>query len=107
LLEASVTKVVNPGSKPVTILVYVTPVNEKAGEPAQKFELGNFSLYPVDRPAKFMLNPVPAWRKAAATKEVANAKEWLVTFELKQEPDRGSSPLEVTIGQPHWKRDKD
>ncbi len=106
LLEASVTKVVNPGSKPVTVSVYLTPTNEKVEKPV-KLAVGNFSLYPVDRPAKFMLNPVPAWRKAAETKRLSDVKEWFVIFELKQEPDRGSAPLEVTIGQPHWKRDKD
>ena len=33
-------------------------------------------------------------------------KEWLVTLELKQETEQDTSPLEVTIEQPQWKRDK-
>lgn len=106
VLEVSVTKVVNPAAKPVNIFVFLSPVNEKADTTTPRIAVGNFSLYPADRPAKFMLDPAPALRKAAETKEAANTKEWLLTFELEKQAEQGSSPIEITIATPHWKRDQ-
>ena len=105
-LEISVTKVVNPGAQPVTILVSLSPNYEKDDTTPPKVEVGNFSLYPVDRPGKFMLDPVPAFRKASQLKDASKVKEWFVVFELKQEAGQRSSPLEVTLEWPQWKRDK-
>lgn len=105
VLEVSVTKVVNPAAKAVNIFVYLSPVNEKT-DTAPKIAVGNFSLYPADRPAKFMLDPAPALRKAAETKEAANTKEWLLTFELEKQAEQESSPIEITIATPHWKRNQ-
>ena len=97
-----VTKVVNPNTRPVTIFVYLSRPNEKRDNPAEKIAVGNFSLYPVDRPGKFSLNPVPALRKAVAASNDANLKEWKIVFELEQKPEETSSPLAVTIATPIW-----
>jgi hypothetical protein len=105
VLEVSVTKIVNPALKPITIFVYLSPVSEKADATPAKFAVGNFSLYPADRPAKFMLDPATAFRKAAENKETANVKEWLVTYELEKPAEQKRSQIEVTIA-PLWKRDK-
>jgi hypothetical protein len=105
VLEVSVTKVINPGLKPITIFVYLSPVSEKADATPAKFAVGNFSLYPADKPAKFMLDPATAFRKAAETKDAANTKEWLVTYELEKRADQEPTQVEVTIA-PLWKRDK-
>jgi len=105
VLEVSVTKVVNPALKPVTIFVYLSPVSDKPDATPAKIALGNFSLYPADKPAKFMLDPATAFRKAAATKDAANTKEWLVTYELEKRAEQEPTQVEVTIA-PLWKRDK-
>ena len=105
ILEVSVTKVVNPTLKPVTIFVYLSPVSQKADATRAKFAVGNLSLYPADRPAKFMLDPATAFRKAAETKDAANTKEWLVTYELEKRAEQEPAQVEVTIA-PLWKRDK-
>lgn len=107
VVEISVTKVVNPAARAVNIFVHLAPVNEKAGAVPPKFAVGNFSLYPADRPGKFMLDPASAFRKISETKDVSKVKEWLVVFELEQKAEQGSSPVEVTIEAPQWKRDKD
>jgi len=106
IVEVSVTKVVNPAARPVNIFVHLSPVNEKAGAVPPKFAVGSFSLYPADRPGKFMLDPASAFRKISETKDVSNVKEWLVVFELEQKAEQGSSPLEVIIEAPQWKRNK-
>lgn len=105
VLEVSVTKVVNPALKPITIFVHLSPVSEKPDATPAKIAVGNFSLYPADRPAKFMLDPATAFRKAAEMKAAANAKEWLVTYELERKANEEPTQVEVTIA-PLWKRDK-
>lgn|GEM_PF-1068362 len=97
-----VIKVVNPNAKSVTIFVYLSRPNEKRDQPAQKIDVGNFSLYPADRPGKFTFNPTPALRKAAEASNDSNIKDWRLVFELEQKPEQSSSPLEVTIGPPIW-----
>lgn len=101
VVVVDVTKVVNPNAKPVNIFVSLSRPNAKRDNPADKIALGNFSLYPVDRPGKFTLNPVPALRKALAASNDANLKEWKIVFELEQKPEETSS-LEVTIATPIW-----
>ena len=100
-LQVAVTKVVNPGAKAVNIFVYLSRPNEKRDNPAQKIELGSFSLYPADRPGKFTLNGAAALRKASEASNDANHKDWRLAFELEQ-PEQGSSPLEVTVAAPMW-----
>src|SRR6185369_2770383 len=96
-----VTKVVNPTARAVTIFVYLSRLNEKRDEPAKRVEVGNFSLYPADRPGKFTLNVATALRKISEAGN-ANSKDWRLVFEFDQKPEQGSSPLEVTIGSPVW-----
>jgi hypothetical protein len=102
VLEVSVTKVVNPASRPINIFVYFSAVKKDA---SQKIQVGNFSLYPADRPGKFMLDPAPAFRKLAETKD-AGVKEWRVVFELERPAAEPTSRVEVTIAAPNWKSDK-
>ena len=97
-----VTNVVNPNSRAVTILVYLSRPNEKRDEAAQKIEVGSFSLYPADRPGRFTLNSGPALRKASAASDDRNINNWKLVFELDQKTEQASSPVEVTIGAPLW-----
>ena len=100
-LQVAVTNVVNPGARAVNIFVYLARPNEKRDNPAQKIELGSFSLYPADSPGKFTLNGAAALRKAAEASNDANPKDWRLLFELER-PEQGASPLEVTIAAPMW-----
>jgi hypothetical protein len=105
-LEVSVTKVVNPAAKSVTILVHLSPANEKGELSNARIAVGNFSLYPVERPGKFMLDAADALRTAAGTRMPPDAKGWRLVFELERQAEQGSAPLEVTIAAPNWKSDK-
>jgi len=105
-LEVSVTKVVNPAAKAITVLVHLSPANEKGELSKARIGVGNFSLYPVDRPGKFMLDAADALRTAAETRMPPDAKEWRVVFELERQAEQASTPVEVTIAAPNWKSDK-
>jgi len=105
-LEVAVTKVVNPAAKAVTILVHLSLANEKGELSKARIGVGNFSLYPVDRPGQFMLDAADALRTAAQTRMPPDAKGWRLVFELEQQAQQGSTPVEVTIATPNWKPDK-
>lgn len=104
VLEVSLTKVVNPAARPINIFVYFSPA-KKSESASRKIEVGNFSLYPADRPGKFMLDPATAFRKLAETKD-ATSREWRIVFELERQAAEGSSQIEVTIAAPNWKSEK-
>lgn len=105
-LEVAVTKVVNPAAKAVTILVHLSPANEKGELSNARVGVGNFSLYPVDRPGKFMLDAADALRTAAETRMPPDAKGWRLVFELEEHAEQRSATLEITIAAPNWKSDK-
>src|SRR5690242_5338457 len=92
-LEVAVTKVVNPAAKAVTILVHLSPANEKGELSNARIGVGNFSLYPVDRPGQFMLDAADALRTAAQTRMPPDAKGWRLVFELEQQAQQGSTPV--------------
>ena len=96
VLQVSVTKVTNPGASPVDFFVYVASVKESA---AEKVLVGTFSLYPADRPGKFMLGPAEAFRKFSETRK--SSEEVRLVFEMKL-PAENKSPVEVTIESPNW-----
>lgn len=102
VLHVAVTKVVNPNARAVSIFVYLSRQNGKRDQPAERIEVGNFSLYPADRPGKFTLNGGPPLRKALEASNDANIKDWKLVFELEQRPEQVSSSLEVTIAAPMW-----
>ena len=99
ILEVSVTKVVNPTRKSVSVFVYLAPPDEKAT--SQRVEVGNFSLYPADRPAKFLLAGGVALQKLSPPRTAV--KDWRVVFELDKQTKQDSSSLELTIASPNWK----
>jgi hypothetical protein len=104
ILEVSVTKVVNPASEPVTIFVYLSPRNPK-DDAAERIAVGNFSLHPADKPAKFMLD-TGSLQGVSERSNVPAAEAWQLVFELEKQGQQRSSPLEVTIASPNWKSDK-
>ena len=95
VLEISVTKVVNPTASPVDIFVYVSAA-EKDKTDSEKQLVGTFSLYPADRPGKFMLSPAAAFRKFSETSKSSTAE---LLFEMKVGAE--NKPVEVTIEKPN------
>ena len=95
-----VTKVVNPSARAVTVFVYLSRPGEKRDSAPEKIDVGNFSLYPADRPGKFTLNPTAALRKAAEATNESNSKDWRIVFELEKKAEQESSQLEITIAAP-------
>jgi len=94
VLEISVTKVVNPTASPVDVFVYVSPAE---GDKTEKQLIGTFSLYPADRPGKFMLSPAAAFRKFSETSKSSSAE---LLFEMKVGAEN-KAPVEVTIEKPN------
>ena len=103
ILEIVVTKVANPGSSPVSIFASVEPADGK--RKAEGVELGNFSLYPVDRPGKFMLGPEAAFRQANKTINLSKDEKWQLRLVM-QLPEQNKSSVEVTIASPNWQGKK-
>ena len=102
VLEVSITKVVNPSRTPVVFFVYLASSGEGKIEP-EKFLIGNFSLYPADRPGTFLLNPTSAVHKFSAKRPSRKADARLV-FEMKRvDETRAWTSIEVTIEQPKWR----
>lgn len=104
VLEVSLLKVSNPAAKPVNVFVYILPANEELDAATDRITVGNFSLYPADRPGKFMLDAASAFRKLSDKK--TTAKEWRLLFVLQKEAQEGSAQIEVTIAPPSWKSEK-
>lgn len=103
VLQVSVTKVTNPAASPVDIFVYVDSASETNKTAAEKVLVGTFSLYPADRPGKFMLGPAEAFRKFSATRK--SSEDVRLVFEMKV-PAESKSPVEVTIESPSWEEKK-
>ena len=97
VLEISVIKVVNPTASPVDIFVYVSTTAEKDKTESDKQLVGTFSLYPADRPGKFMLSPAAAFRKFSETSKSSTAE---LLFEMKVGAEN-KAPVEVTIEKPN------
>lgn len=106
VLEVAVTKVVNPSRTAVNIFVYLAKTPKGRSE-LEKQPIGNFSLYPADRPGIFLLDPAQAIEKLCGENPSKDVGLRLM-FELKQlDQTVAGSPLEVTIAQPTWRsRDK-
>lgn len=107
VLEVSITKVVNPGMTPVSIFVYLANI-EKAKTDEEATMVGNFSLYPPDRPGKFLLSAASAVRKvSSAAAKSSQADEVRLVFEMKRvDETKAWTPIELTIAQPKWRAAK-
>ena len=99
VLQISVTKVTNPAASPVDIFVYVASASETNKPAAEKVLVGTFSLYPADRPGKFMLGPAEAFRKFSETRK--SSEDVRLVFEMKL-PAENKPAVEVTIESPNW-----
>ena len=98
-LLISVLKVVNPDKSPFEILVYLER-NEK--DTRKRVLVGNFSLYPPDKPGGFRLSTAASFRKLGEVSGDEGSNAMLVIdMRRMHETDRWNS-LEVTIAPPEW-----
>jgi len=102
VLEVSITKVENPSRAAITVFVYFSRTG-KTTSSVERIELGNFSLYPADRPGKFLINAAPAARQLAA-KTKGDKDDFQLVFEMKRvDESKPWTPVKVTISQPKWR----
>lgn len=101
VLEIFITKVVNPSQTPVSIFVYLHDNEEKSDRDVERVPLGSFSIYPPDRPGKFLL-PVPLSRR-----KLLPGSKALMTFELKRvDESKTGTKVQVEMGPPKWRADQ-
>lgn len=107
VLEVSIAKVNNPDRTPVDIFVYLSQTPKQGERDPDRILLGNFSLYPPDRPGKFLMKASPAFRKLVDSKGT-NAADVQLLFEMKRlDEKRPWTAVEVTVGLPQWRPAKE
>jgi hypothetical protein len=102
VLALKVTRVVNPSRMPFQVFVYLSydSGREEKGRTGQIL-IGNFGLYPADRPAGARLRASNAFRQLKA----ASSKPIDVRLRLEMKRIHEESPwasLEVTVAPPEW-----
>jgi hypothetical protein len=106
VLEVEITKVVNPARAPVAIFVYLSKANKSNSEAEQNL-VRNFSLYPPDRPGKFLLQAGPALHKVSSGDTTSKANDVRLVFEMKRLDETVAwTPVELTIAQPKWRSEE-
>lgn len=107
VLALSITKVVNPAKIPFGIFVYLSPAGEKGCPKSEKILVGNFSLYPPDHPAGFLLRASNAFRKLEAEGPRSRSSEVRLLLEMKRVREtKPWTPVEVTVAPPEWRSDE-
>jgi len=104
VLAVTITKVVNPGETPFQVFVYLScqpATGEKGRTEPQKILIGNFGLYPADRPASFLLRASPAFRKLKATSPKPTDVRLVLEMKRIHETKPWTS-IEVTVAPPEW-----
>jgi len=103
VLFVSISKVINPEQTSLEILVYLSR-SENEGADGSRVLIGNFSLYPPDRPAGFQLSTSDAFRKLAASKSSQKERQVRVVFEMRRlHEGKPWSAVELTLPPPEWR----
>jgi len=104
----AVTRVSNPSLTAFEIQVYLVPPDaqpDKKGAAADKILIGDFSLYPADHPARFVLRSADAFKKMSANGNGSDGVRLLI--ELKRMRESGPwPPMQVTFDPPQWLPDE-
>jgi hypothetical protein len=104
ILELSVTKVVNSALTSVAVFVYLSPIADKGKPEPEKILVGNFSLYPPDRPGKFLLPVSTAFRRLNGGHGVSKSNRVRLVLEMKRLDETSPwTPIALTISQPKWR----
>jgi hypothetical protein len=108
ILALTITKVVDPGQEAMGFFVYLSFRSSASSsgannQPAsQKILIGNFSLYPADRPGGFLLRASTAFNKLKA----ASSKPTDVRLVLEMKRLHETKPwpsVAVTVAPPEWR----
>jgi hypothetical protein len=101
VLFVSIAKVVNPERIGLEIFVYLSRAT-KDDVKGQRILVGNFSLYPPDKPGGFQLSTADAFRKLKTGK--SERGEVNVVVEMRRMHETGHlTPIEVTVSAPEWR----
>ena len=104
ILALRITRVVNPGLTPFEIFVYLSYPPGDGRREAERILIGNFGLYPPDRPAGFLLRASTAFRKLKTTG--SKPTEVRLLLEMRRiHPKEPWTTVEVDVAPPEW-RDK-
>ena len=103
ILSLSITKVINPDKTPVEILVYIVR-SEKGATQAEKVPISNFSLYPADHPAGFLMRASGAFQKLAAAGPASATSEVRLVLEMKRiQEAKPWTRIAITVAPPQWR----
>jgi hypothetical protein len=105
ILETTVSNVVNPAGTSLSVIVYLGRGETTSETQPRLIEVGRFSLYPPDRPGKFLLRSTSAFNQLITSG--AKQDDVQLVFEMKR--DSESAPwtgVELTIDPPKWLREE-
>jgi len=104
-LSVSISKVTNPEKTPFEVLVYLSVRRAAPAEP-HKILIGNFSLYPPDHAAGFLLSTSQAFQKLQADGASAKSLKVRLLVEIKRiHEDKPWTPIAITVPPPKWRDD--
>ena len=107
ILALSITKVVNTGETAVGISVYLTPAGAKGHPLLDKVLLGNFSLYPPDHPAGFLMPCSSAFHRLALNGSLSKSTTIQLLIQMKRiHEEKPWTPVTITIAPPEWRHEK-
>lgn len=106
ILEVTVAKVVNPDKIPLELFVYLSAVQKKGEPKSESIPVGNFSLYPPDRPGKFLLSLSEGLEKLK-TRAAAKSNELQLIVEMRRLNDTQPwTRVAVTVNPPRFLQDE-
>ena len=108
VLAVRITRILNPSKIPLQVFVYLsyqTKAGGKRGTEPEKILIGNFDLYPADRPARFLLCASTAFRKLKTTSPKPTDVQLLLQMKRLHET-RTRTPVEVTLAPPEWRSEE-
>jgi hypothetical protein len=100
-LVLRITRVVNPGRTPLQIFVYLSYPPPAGRTEPERTLIGNFGLFPADRPARFLLRASPAFHKLKTT--CSKPTDVRLLLEMKRiHPKEPWTSIEVVVAPPEW-----
>jgi len=107
ILEIPLVRISNPQEMSFSIFVsleWSRPAQRAAGK--EKILLGNFTVYPPDRPGNYILRASTTFEKLKALGADLGRDQIVVALEMKRtNPNQPWSPVEVEIGPLRWRSD--
>lgn len=101
VLFVSIAKVVNPERTGLEIFVYLSLATKDHAK-GQRILVGNFSLYPPDKPGGFQLSAADAFRKLK-TGKFERGEVTLVVEMRRMHDKRLRTLIEVSVSPPEWR----